>query len=244
MALKISERNLKNQKNCKTDASEVMVHFHTFTRTWSAKSTTVSACYSFRHQENKPLTFKNSSTKLIHLPSTSSPPPSLPPKKIGSSKNICWNLGSSSRSWGISTSGSSSTQKIDGCQKSYCNSDAKTTKVPCFVYGFDLFTVMVITSMVINTNCDIMLYIYINNIFKTIYIYIHHWISDFSGFFNSLGSMSTSTPPVRRAVPPKASLLPLPEVHRPSSHARYRHFPKHRCHSKDSKHGEQPAVHG
>ena len=173
MALKISERNLKNQKNCKTDASEMMVHFHTFTRTWSAKSTTVSACYSFRHQENKPLTFKNSSTKLIHLPSTSSPPPSLPPKKIGSSKNICWNLGSSSRSWGISTSGSSSTQKIDGCQKSYCNSDAKTTKVPCFVHGFDLFTVMVITSMVINTNCDIMLYIYIYIIYLKQYIYIY-----------------------------------------------------------------------
>lgn len=74
--------------------------------------------------------------KLLHEAHSSTiyfRPTSLPPQKkkqIGSSKNICWNLGSSSRSWGISTSGSSSTQKIDGCQKALATLMPKQQKFP------------------------------------------------------------------------------------------------------------------
>ena len=147
MALKISERNLKNQKSCKTDASEMMAHFHTFTWTWSAKSTTVSTCYSwdwsqrlkflqnastskcFRHQQNKPLTFKNSSTKLIHLPSTSSPPPSLPKKKSGPLRTSAEILGAVLEVEASQPPEAPRHQTLM-LLKSYCNSDAKTTKFP------------------------------------------------------------------------------------------------------------------
>ena len=169
MALKISERNLKNKKKLQNGCIGNDGALPYFYQDMECKIYNCQRMLQLPSSREQAFDFQ----KQLHEAHSSTiyfqPTPLPPKKKIGSSKNICWNLGSSSRSWGISTSGSSSTPKDWWLPESYCNSDAKTTKVPCFVYGFDLFRVMVITSMVFtNANCDIMLYIYIFVIFCNI----------------------------------------------------------------------------
>ncbi len=108
MALKISEWNLKNQKCCFYGCMGNDGAFpYLFPQHRGVPYLKLPANLTAGIDPKDWSYLDRSSTKLIHL---------LPAQheKNVSSKNICWNLGSSSRSWGISTSGSSWTSR---CQK-------------------------------------------------------------------------------------------------------------------------------
>ena len=104
-----------------------------YSRDWSQRlkflqNASTSKC--FRHQQNKPLTIKNSSTKLIHLPSTSSPPPSLPKKKSGPLRTSAEILGAVLEVEASQPPEAPRHQKIDGCQKGIATLMPKQQKFP------------------------------------------------------------------------------------------------------------------